>query len=261
MTADNTNTAQPALEIVERQTLDLSSQESRDATVNEMANMISMVEDAKTRILQPSIHYGFIPGTQRPSLWQPGAEILCQMFQWQTQMDRTSEYENWENGIFSYTYKCTLSSRHGDLITEREATCSTQEPNYQRQIDRGSPAAQFRETVMLMAEKRAYVAAVRAAGACSAIFTQDDDIVPEQKPSAVTNTGMKPQPSGRRPLKVAGTVTPDTGTTQFLFPSGKHAGKTLGNTPEDYLDWILTKESDPTFRYPEWITAVKAYRN
>ena len=275
MTTEPENMELMPAEAPQRPPLDVSTKESRDAVVSDMANMISMVEDAKARILQPSIHYGFIPGTQRPSLWQPGAEILCQMFQWQTRMECTSDFQNWDNGIFAWTYKCVLSNRHGDLITEREATCSTQEPNYQRQIDKGLPVAQFRETVILMAQKRAYVAAVRAAGACSAIFTQDDAIVPDQKPKPVQKKvagAVTPEaPNGNRwkvgegewqyPTAKAANEANKDDFNAFVFPSGKHAGKTLINTPEDYLDWILTKENDPTFRYPEWITAVKAYRS
>ena len=245
----------PPTAVTVREPLDLSTKDARDTVVTEMGNMIAVVEDAKARMLKPSVHYGFIPGTQRPSLWQPGAEIICQMFQWQTQMDRTNMYENWDSNIFSYTFKCTVSSREGALITQREATCSTMETNYKRQIDKGLSAGQFRETIMLMAQKRAYVAAVRAAGACSAIFTQDDDIVPEQKPVPVmdiADSSAKPQQASKP------TVTTSGG---FTFPSGKHAGKSLGDAPSDYLDWILSKESDSTFRYPEWVTAVKAFRS
>lgn len=76
MTTEPENMALMPTEASQRPPLDVSTKESRDAVVSEMANMISMVEDAKARILQPSIHYGFIPGTQRPSLWQPGRDTM-----------------------------------------------------------------------------------------------------------------------------------------------------------------------------------------
>ncbi len=47
----------------------------------------------------------------------------------------------------------------------------------------------------------------------------------------------------------------------FTFPSGIHTGQSLGDTPSDYLDWVLSQEGDPTFKYPEWVSAVKDYRS
>ena len=169
---------------------DLTVPENRAAAIDELAAQVSLIRESMERVLVRGVHYGTIPGTNRPSLWQPGAELICQLFQFQTQMERSDQYEDWERGIFAYTYRCRLLNRAGELITEREATCSTEEKRYKEQqqerVNRqgrklgAMPAAEMRETIVLMAQKRAYVAAVRAAGACSAIFTQDDDIVPDQ---------------------------------------------------------------------------------
>lgn len=159
---------------------DYSDPAVRSAAVSALEGQVLLIQEAMQKTLQRGVHYGVIPGTQRPSLWQPGAEMLCQMFGFKTYMEQTAEYEDWQEGLFAYKYKCILTDRHGNHITERYATCSVRERQYKRQIAAGQDPAELIETLMLMAQKRAYVAAVRAAGACSAVFTQDDDIVPDQ---------------------------------------------------------------------------------
>lgn len=147
----------------------------RSRVVDELEAQVHLVREAMERTLVKGVHYGTIPGTQKPSLWQPGAEMIAQLFQFQTELVRTDQHEDWDKGIFAYTYKCRLVNRHGELITEREATCSTGEKKYAR-----LNPVEIRETVMQMAQKRAYVSAVRGSAAASAIFSQDDDIVPDQ---------------------------------------------------------------------------------
>ena len=36
--------------------------------------------EIKAKVMRQNIHYGIIPGCRKPSLWKPGAEILCQGF-------------------------------------------------------------------------------------------------------------------------------------------------------------------------------------
>ena len=169
-----------AIEVAQPQAIDrpVTDPAARAAVVDELEAQVLLIQEAMNRALVKGVHYGLIPGTQKPSLWQPGAEMLCQMFRFQTDLTRTDQYEDWDKGVFSYTYKCRLMNRNGELITEREATCSSMEPNY-----KSKNAYQQRETLMQMAQKRAYVSVVKGSAAASAIFSMDDDIVPKQQPN------------------------------------------------------------------------------
>lgn len=169
-----TQAVDPTTALVPQTSRDLTVPANRAAVIEDLRSQIALIQEAMDTILVRGVHYGLIPGTKRPSLWQPGAEMLCQMFRFQTDMHRTGEHEDWDAGIFSYTYKCRLANQAGELITEREATCSSQESKYKNQ-----PAASIRETIMQMAQKRAYVSAVKASAAASATFSMDDDIVPD----------------------------------------------------------------------------------
>ncbi len=181
----------PVESSAETQRRDLTSPDVRTAIMDELASQVSLIQEAMGRVLEKGVHYGTIPGTFKPSLWQPGAEALCQMFGFQTAMIRTDQYEDWEHGIFSYTYKCELRDKRGELITVREATCSTEEVRYKSAQGSGRPAAELRETIMQMAQKRAYVSAVKASAAASAIFSMDDDIVAQDRPAASSQAGSE----------------------------------------------------------------------
>lgn len=178
-----------AIERVQTRAIDMpvTDPAARAAVVEELQAQVLLIQEAMAGALVKGVHYGTIPGTQKPSLWQPGAEMLCQMFRFQTDLTRTGEHEDWEKGVFSYTYKCRLLNRDGELITEREGTCSSKEPNYS-----SKDAYQIRETLMQMAQKRAYVSAVKGAGAASAIFSQDDDIVPQSSGGGGDDYGTCP---------------------------------------------------------------------
>lgn len=225
-----TSIEKPPSQAIDRPVTDPAA---RTAVVDELESQVLLIKEAMQRTLQKGVHYGTIPGTKKPSLWQPGAEMLCQMFRFQTDLIRTGEYEDWEKGVFSYTYKCRLMNRTGELITEREGTCSSKEPNYSK-----SDPYQIRETLMQMAQKRAYVSAVKGAGAASAIFSQDDDIVADTKAD---------QGFGKCPWHDA----PYFKTEKMRSPAHKYG-------PDDPLDgplWCNEGDADPRPPRPTQQTA------
>lgn len=217
---------------------DFTQPEVRKAAVDALEAQVLLIQEAMERTLKRDVHYGTIPGTQKPSLWQPGAEMLCQMFKFQTDMTRTGDHEDWDKGVFSYTYKCRLMNRDGDLITEREATCSSKEPNYS-----GKNAFQIRETLMQMAQKRAYVSVVRGAGAASAIFSQDDDIVPEPTPqqtqAPASNSYNGPRQQAPAPQQGDVSIPCQRGHEGEVWKSGKW-GPWHSSTPKScsMKNWI-----------------------
>ena len=193
MTEERVNTQTGEIVLADHR--DLTEPAVRKQIVDELSGQVLLVQEAMQSVLKRGVHYGVIPGTGRPSLWQPGAEALCQMFGFQTRMTRTDKTEDWAAGIFSYTYRCELLSRNGMFITDREGTCSTEEGKYKdvqsarpspydpAKVLRGIPAAEQRETMMQMAQKRAYVSAVKASAAASAIFSMDDELVQDGAPA------------------------------------------------------------------------------
>jgi len=83
--------------------------------------------EIKEKVMRENVHYGTIPGCRKPSLWKPGAEILCQGFRLAPEFVTTSsqdynhaiKWEKWDydkreqvegltKGYFEYDTQCTL---------------------------------------------------------------------------------------------------------------------------------------------------------
>jgi hypothetical protein len=77
-------------------------------------------------------HYGVIPGTKKPTLYQPGADVLCMAFQLapsytENMIDHPGGHREWQ-------FKCRLEHK-GALIAEGVGTASTLEPNWRYESD------------------------------------------------------------------------------------------------------------------------------
>lgn len=152
----------------------------------------SMVRLVKNQMRQDQ-DYGIIPGTKKKTLYDPGAEKLAKFFGLVPDYSLMKEIENFEKGFFYYKYKCTLTHfKTGKIAGAAERSCNSFEKKYlytknwqTRQDIRKTPEqlVEIINTIQAMAQKRAFVEAVKTATMASEIFTTDiseDDIVPEK---------------------------------------------------------------------------------
>lgn len=153
--------------------------------IDEMKKIVKYVDQFKRDILEHGKDYMKIPGTGKPSLLKPGAEKLAYTFglgfehkvleafeDW----DKEWEYERYDKykkqevkeavkGFYSYRVECTVfHKKTGSVWGKAVASCDSSERGRET-----SPA----NTVLQMAEKRAFIAAVRYAVNASDLFTQD----------------------------------------------------------------------------------------
>ena len=49
-------------------------------TANEIVARTRLVREVMEAVMKVNVHFGVIPGTRKPSLWQPGAEKLLMAF-------------------------------------------------------------------------------------------------------------------------------------------------------------------------------------
>lgn len=161
-------------------------------TVQEIRKRVSMVQSVMKEVMRENTHYGTIPGTPKPSLWKPGAEVLCLTFrlapllesrvvhddpeiEWgYHQVKRDSLSEGTTIGYFEVEASCTIQSIDGQVLSRCSARCCNREAKY-----RGLGLFEVRNTVQKMSEKRAFVSAVLMATGASDIFTQDLEDIPE----------------------------------------------------------------------------------
>lgn len=193
-------------------------------TVADLKTQVSLIQEVMKAVMRKDEHYGTIPGCQKPSLYKPGAEKLLMTFRIAT--DATVEDLS---GVDEARYRITskgTSILTGVLVGSGVGECSSNEEKYKWRAsvcdaefeatseDRrrlkfkrdGSTIKQVRtnhadvaNTILKMADKRAFVALALKVTAASDIFTQDVEDLPAEhlaQPVAQTAKANNPDPQG-----------------------------------------------------------------
>lgn len=203
---------------------------------------VGIIQDVMKQVMHQDEHYGTIPGTNKPSLYKPGAEKLSLVFRLRPEYEiRRSDLGN---GHREYEVVCTLYHiPTGQSVGQGVGSATTMEGKYRyrggekegtgrpipkeywnfkkegktkeaqtliggsgfsagkidgqweicsigEKMEHDNPADYY-NTILKMAKKRAHVDAILTATAASDIFTQDVEDMPEVIPGAKA----APQPS------------------------------------------------------------------
>lgn len=193
------------------------------ATILEIEEQVQLIQQLLRKVMRQDVHYGTIPGTDKPTLYKPGAEKIGLTFRLAASFDVQSV--NLPGGHREYTVTCRLTARDGTPVGEGIGVCSTMEGKYRYRWDAtgapvpseywdtrdqsllGGPAfvarkvkgtwqifqrvdydnpADYYNTVAKMAKKRAHIDAILTSTAASDIFEQDlDDLdgIPPEPPA------------------------------------------------------------------------------
>jgi len=206
--------------------INVPSLEKREMlTRNEVLRMAGAVQDILDHVLKKGTHYDVIPGTDRPALLKAGAEKVAATFRLAPKCKIESEGGR-HAGYFRHIVTCSLYSIGSEVfVGEGVGICSTDEEKYRWQVainhehfesfdpsqrrikfkkDRDSGevikieqvASDFADkdnTVLKMSAKRALVAAILNATACSDMFTQDEDFLEEVAEAMGEQAESKPR--------------------------------------------------------------------
>jgi hypothetical protein len=155
-------------------------------------SMTSIIRDA----LKEGVDYGTVPGSRKKGLFKAGAERLniafgthpeYELVEKEAHHDRENTYTDKYKGnlkslgLYRYIYKCKITKSDGTSIGEGEGSCSTLEQKY---ISR---PRDMENTVVKMAQKRAFVAATLHAFGLSDRFTQDAEDMHQEAPVTVVD--------------------------------------------------------------------------
>jgi hypothetical protein len=164
-------------------------------------------------VMVKGLDYGIIPGTQRPTLLQPGAQKLEEIYGFAHVFEDAAKVEDWERGFFHYRKRAVITLRSdGRYIGDGIGSCNSKEARYAyrwafenevakgidkaslrsetRQGKNGKPYTRYRlpnedifslvNTIEKMAAKRALVHGLIGATRSSGVFEQDlEDLPPE----------------------------------------------------------------------------------
>lgn len=196
----------------------------------------NLIVDAMKTAMKEGIHFGKIPGTQKPTLYKPGAEMLCSMFRIGIKpvMVEDLSIRAFDQSIAEVRYRVTVEATSqvtGEHLGSAVGECSSHEEKYRwrkpvcdEEFD-DTPVDQRREvwkknyngkpekikqvrmspadlanTILQMGTKRGFVACTRLVTAASDVFGQDLEDLPREVVESIGDGEQQPEP-GQEPRR------------------------------------------------------------
>lgn len=208
-----------------------------------------------SKVMVDKTDYGVIPGTDKPTLLQPGAQKLAEIYGFAWDFEDVSKVEDWQNGFFLYRKKCVITSRRdGRFICASVGSCNSKEDRYAGRwvFDNEIPAGldkkllkckkftskkngreytKFRvpnediyslvNTIEKMACKRSFVGAIISATRSAGVFTQDVEDLPAEAfgQAEEERSWDKPKPQERPATQVVDAEFADAPATTAIDDS------------------------------------------
>ncbi|MDF2571995.1 MAG: hypothetical protein K0R55_3599 [Sporomusa sp.] len=191
--------------------LDMDSSGASEMAIRlaEMTTKLDLVQRFFKQVMVKDLDYGIIPGTDKPTLYKPGAEKLCELYGFAPIVKSKSDTRDFKNGYYlSEIIMQIVHRKTGTIIAEGVGEASSYESKYRyrwvyesdvpKGLDKealvnkifkskknGAEYAKYRientdlidqwNTILKMAKKRALVDAVLSATRSSSIFSQSED--------------------------------------------------------------------------------------
>lgn len=210
---------------------------------SEVIQRTKQIREIMEKVMKPNIHYGIIPGTQKPTLYQPGADILNVTFRIAPIVALVDDLSDPD----SVRYRITVRGEHQvtkETLAEGVGSCSSNEEKYRwrkpvcdeefnetpenqrrQKWRRGKNNNTWKEkqirtspvdvdnTILKMAVKRAKIAMTLNATAAGDVFGQDLEDLSEELRESLAEEGVaqdlpKPAPRVSEQQKTTGTPTP-----------------------------------------------------
>lgn len=268
-------------------------------TARDIRQQVNRIQEVLKEVMKKDVHFGIIPGCPKPSLFKPGAEKIAVTFR----IAVKSEVQDLSYGDEKrYRVTCTAFALDGSVLGSSTGECSSDESKYRwrapvcdqefeecdsdrkrekwiktqqspkkiKQIK--TEAADLANTILQMADKRAYVAVVRKVTAASDVFTQDVEDLPEEVQAEIASQNATPagKPVVDMPKeKEVAPVATNKAANPISDPQSKrlYAIRKSVNYPDDkFKEWLMTnyKTDDRNIErenYDAIVTHVQGYNN
>lgn len=118
-----------------------------ELTVEELASQVQKIHTVMAKLMKTDTHYGVIPGTKKPTLYKPGAELLNMLFRLDPQY---AIEESREGDHLTVRSTCTLFHiPTGMRLGSGMGSCSTREAKYAyRRAGRKCPSCGKEDTII-----------------------------------------------------------------------------------------------------------------
>ena len=198
-------------------------------STTEVVGRVHRIQDVMRTLMKNGVHYGTIPGTPKPTLYKPGAELLLMTFRVAPTPAQIEDLSTPDEVRYRVTMRGTNQAT-GEVLGEMMGECSSNEEKYRwrrpvcdeewQEADpdrrrekwmRGQNNSHFKakqirtspadvaNTILKMAVKRASIALTLAVLAASDIFAQDiEDLAEELRESIAEEPPSEPAKQPQR---------------------------------------------------------------
>jgi hypothetical protein len=168
--------------MAEGQDLEVRQTPSAPATMAPTAILerVAVVQDIAHQVMKKDTHFGTIPGCDKPSLWQAGAEILGVAFHLAPRYERIEQ--DLGGGHRDFITTCELvSTETGLFVGSGCGSCSTMESKYRyRKGERVCPECGAAAIIKGKAEYGGGWICFSKKGGCGAKFADEDTAITKQ---------------------------------------------------------------------------------
>lgn len=152
-----------------------------------------MIVQATAQLMKDGVDFGTIPGTPRPTLLQPGADKLCNLFGLVVQYELVEVVKDWTGAQHAgepfFYYEVKGWAMRGDaLLGEGVGSCNSWEAKYRwRKSERTCPACGKQTIIKGKAEYGGGWLCFAKRGGCGAKFPAGDHSIESQEVGRVPN--------------------------------------------------------------------------
>jgi len=210
-----------------------------NASPDQLAFQTQTLMEIYRRIMQKDTDYGVIPGTPKPALYQPGAQILRLAAGLEVEVVHIESERQLTIGFINHSFVCRLKNADGMVVGSCEGAANSYEDRYRYRwvserdlpagIDKATLTSKKRKgnygeyhvyriendnpanldnTLVKMAQKRAFVGAILMATGASRIFTQDVEDTADPAETTPEMEAERPQPARKAPVAKAKAAKP-----------------------------------------------------
>lgn len=104
-----------------------------EISAEDVAQQRQKILDVQKLVMRDGVHFGIIPGVSKPSLYKPGAEVLCTTFRLAPAYERHTEWVPRPDGKthLIVTSDCTLThAQSGVVLGSAGGMCTSMESKY-----------------------------------------------------------------------------------------------------------------------------------